>query len=118
VAALHDEERRRLSNKANEFSAIDTELDDPAALTSWMRRTGWVELFDGVNRSLLYQLCTSPTVDGFSLSLGHYGTQSLWSSVEDERYLAAISCAVDRFLNRCEDTCYNAQSPVSRRAGT
>jgi hypothetical protein len=99
VAALHNEERRRLSNRANEFSAIDTGLDDPAVLTSWMRRTGWVELFDGINRSLLYQLRTSPAVDGFGLSLGHYGTQSLWSRAEDERYLAAISCAVDRFLD-------------------
>jgi len=104
VAALHNEERRRLSNEANKFSAIDTGLDDPAVLTSWMRRTGWVELFDGANRSLLYQLRTSPAVDGFGLSLGHYGTQSLWSSIGDERYLVAISCAVDRFLDRCEDT--------------
>jgi hypothetical protein len=77
VAVLHDEERRRLSNKANEFSVIDIGLDDPAVLTSWMRRTGWVELFDGVNRSLLYQLRISSAVDGFSLSLGYYSTQSL-----------------------------------------
>jgi hypothetical protein len=112
VAALHDEERRRLSNKANEFSAIDTGLDDPAVLTSWMRRTGWVELFDGVNRSLLYQLRTSPAVDGFGLSLGHYGTQSLWSSVEDERYLATIGRAVDRFFDRCEDTARNTDHSI------
>lgn len=112
VAALHDKERRRLSNKANEFSAIDTGLDDPAVLTSWMRRTGWVELFDGANRSLLYQLRTSPAVDGFGLSLGYYGTQSLWSSVEDERYLVAISYAVDRFLDRCEDTARNTDHSI------
>ena len=77
-----------------------------------MRCIGWVEFFDGANRSLLYQLRTSPTVDGFSLALGHYGTQSLWSSVQDERYLAAISYAVDRFLDRCEDTVRNTDHSI------
>jgi hypothetical protein len=68
VAALHKEERHRLSNKANDFSVKDTGLDDPANLTGWMRRTGWVELFEGVDRGLLYRLRTSPAVDGFSLT--------------------------------------------------
>jgi len=84
-----------------------------------MRCIGWVEFFDGANRSLLYQLRTSPAVDGFGLSLGHYGTQSLWSSVEDERYLAAISYAVDRFLDRfldgCEDTARNTDHSIRCR---
>jgi hypothetical protein len=74
VAALHEEERRRLSDRANGFSATEIGLDDPANLTGWMRRTGWVELFDGADRGLLYRLRTSPTVDGFSLALDDNST--------------------------------------------
>jgi hypothetical protein len=112
VAALHEEERRRLSDRANGFSATEIGLDDPANLTGWMRRTGWVELFDGADRGLLYRLRTSPAVDGFSLALDDNGTQSLRSSVEDERYLATIGYAIDQFLDRCEDTVRNTDHSI------
>jgi hypothetical protein len=41
VAALHDEERRRLSNKANEFSAMDTGSSKPAS-QSWPVRHRYI----------------------------------------------------------------------------
>ncbi|KAK1950832.1 hypothetical protein LY78DRAFT_708415 [Colletotrichum sublineola] len=57
------------------------EAQPATATTSWMRRTGWAELFDGARRDILVAI-----------------------PPDDEARLQRIVSAVDGLMDRCEDT--------------
>nr|OQO30937.1 hypothetical protein B0A51_04164 [Rachicladosporium sp. CCFEE 5018] len=72
--------------------------------SNWMHRPLWMQTFRGANRSMLLLLSEGPVIGGDGLELGQHHGRPLWSSAEDERGLASAACAVDKFLDRCEDT--------------
>lgn len=77
VAALHEEEHRRLAQLGQGYSTADSGTDDLALTSNWMRRTGWLVTFASADRCLLSLLDQSPAGDGQSLELGWYGTRTL-----------------------------------------
>ena len=87
VAAMHEEETRRLAERFTNHKATDTGIDDLALTSNWIRRTGWASTFAGANRRLLQALSQSPARDGRRLQLGEYGARTLSSSADDERRL-------------------------------
>lgn len=107
VAELHKDQHRRITADAQSCSTTDLGIDDLALTSNWMRRTNWAATFAGANRLLLLLLTDKPAASGHRLPLGRYGTTEIYSSVDDERRLAAIGKAVDHFFNRCEDTARN-----------
>jgi hypothetical protein len=112
VERMLGEEMRHLDRQDRQRSATDTGIDDLAATSNWMRRTGWAETYKGVDRRLLLALRRSPAVEGYALRLGVYGAQELHSSSDDERKLKALDRAVDRFFDRCEDTALHTDHSV------
>jgi phosphohistidine phosphatase SixA len=51
------EEVRHLDRQDHQRNATDTGIEDLAATSNWMRRTGWAETYKGVDRRLLLALC-------------------------------------------------------------
>lgn len=112
VERMLGEEMRHIDRQDHQRNATDTGIDDLAATSNWMRRTGWAETYKGVDRRLLLALRRSPAVEGYALRLGVYGAQELHSSSDDERKLKALDRAVDRFFDRCEDTALHTDHSV------
>lgn len=112
VASLHEEERRRLAERDQDESTTNATTDELALTTNWMRRTGWAKTFANADRHLLSLLDQMPARDGHSLELGYYGERVVYSSVEDERRLAMVGQAADRFFDRCEDTARNTDHSI------
>jgi hypothetical protein len=75
---------------------------DPMLSSDWIRRTGWVQMFSGMDRRLLLKLAQPPVVQGMSIS--GTGEKEIVSSAADERLIQMVGLAVDRFFDRCEDT--------------
>ncbi|KAL9025823.1 MAG: hypothetical protein Q9196_005419 [Gyalolechia fulgens] len=107
VADLHEDQHRRIAADAQSRSTTVLGLDDLALTSNWIRRTNWAATFTGADRLLLLLLTDRPAASGHHLPLGRYGTTEIYSSVDDERRLAAIGKAVDHFFDRCEDTARN-----------
>lgn len=103
LQVIHAAEKERAAAE-RQIRATDPEIDDPAFISNWMRRTDWARILHGADRRFLSRLTESPVTDGDGLELGHLGDEVVWSRVDDESKLVAIGHAVDRFLDRCEDT--------------
>lgn len=112
VERMLGEEMRHLDRQDHQRNATDTGIEDLAATSNWMRRTGWAETYKGVDRRLLLALRRTPAVEGYALRLGVYGAQDLHSSSDDERKFKALDRAVDRFFDRCEDTALHTDHSV------
>lgn len=112
ITMLHDIERRRLKRPEEDGMTIEDEVDDPALVSNWMRRTGWLKTFAGADRRLLSLLDQMPAVNGRDLDLGCYGKSMQYSSAGNERQLAMIGQAVDRFFDRCEDTVLHTEHSI------
>ena len=104
LVSLHDAERQRISHETLRRPSTDKGIDDMALTSNWMRRTGWTELFAGVNRHLLLSLAEPPAPMGSSMHLGDSNGAAVYSSASDEGRLLMIGRAVDRFFDRCDDT--------------
>ncbi|KAK3898244.1 hypothetical protein C8A05DRAFT_47376 [Staphylotrichum tortipilum] len=83
-------------------------LPDLALYTNWMRRTGWLETFDGASRDVLVRLTLPPgSIErgGDSLRLSAPGSKTrIWSSRKDKDRLGWIASALHGLQARCEDT--------------
>lgn len=78
---------------------------DPMLSSNWMRRTCWAHMFSSTNLPLLLKMIQSPMMThGEQVVLGALGDKEIVSEVSIERKLHTISMAIDRFLDRCEDT--------------
>jgi hypothetical protein len=75
VNALHEQEQKRLMAQSGRVACNDTEIDDLASTSNWMRRTKWAEIYRGVDRRLLLKLRQTPARDGHKLNLGRYGLE-------------------------------------------
>lgn len=102
LSEIHVAETERIAQR-HRSSRDDTAMD-PLHLSNWMRRTGWTKMFSGINCRLLTQLAQPPVLHGERLLPRHGGHGSIAYSLEDERNLAKIGAAIDRFFDRCEDT--------------
>lgn len=112
LTALHEAERRRATEDAHGPKPTCATPDDLALESNWMRRTSWATTFAGADRGLLSILDQTPARDGHHLELGIYGSEVLQSSIEDERGLAIVAHATDRFFERCEDTARHTDHSV------
>lgn len=83
-----------------------------ALTSSWIRRTGWLETFAGVDRPLLSRLASAPAREGFPLLLADDVESPTQSSIEDESKLSNLGKAVDHFFDRCEDTARNTDHSI------
>ncbi|KAM5360802.1 hypothetical protein ACJA88_014695 [Fusarium oxysporum] len=77
--------------------------------TPWIERTGWDKTYHGRSRDVLAALAAVSFSRGAGPHLlGRQGTNGLhediFSTMEDERKIAAVLEALDAFLDRCEDT--------------
>lgn len=104
VERMLGEEVRHLDRQDCQRDATDTGIDDLAATSNWMHRTGWAETYKGVDLRLLLALRQSPAVNGHPLPLGIYDSLEIHSSSEDELKLLVVSQGIDRFFDRCENT--------------
>ncbi|KAJ8610561.1 hypothetical protein MRB53_038466 [Persea americana] len=109
VASLRRDEEQRWSSlqsrRQNDDAAGEDPVDDSARITNWMRRTGWLTTFERADRDLLMMLRQPPSAEGHPFCLRHSAdSELLTSSVDDERRLRSIGGAIDRFLDRVEDT--------------
>jgi hypothetical protein len=112
LEALHQGERDRIHAGVGVDATTNIGVDDLALISNWMHRTAWAQTFRGADRSVLLLLSEGHTLGGRGLELGHYNGKALWSSVEDERVLAAAECAVDWLLDCCEDTARHTDHSV------
>jgi hypothetical protein len=103
LEAIHQGERDRINARVRVYATTDTGVDDLALTSNWMHRTAWAQTFRGADRSVLLLLSEGHASGGRGLELGHHNGETLWSSAEDERVLAAAELAVDSFLDCCED---------------
>ncbi|KAK2684635.1 hypothetical protein QWA68_016794 [Fusarium oxysporum] len=77
--------------------------------TPWIERTGWDKTYHGKSRDVLAALAASSFSRGAGPHLlGRQGTDGLhediFSTMEDERKIAAVLEALDVLLDRCEET--------------
>jgi len=102
LSQIRKEEVERLARRQQSMDAGDRE--DPLLSSNWMRRTGWNKLFSGTDRSVLVALSRPPMAGSDGFSVGGQHADEMMFSTADERRLAVVSIAIDRFLDRCEDT--------------
>jgi hypothetical protein len=84
---------------------METNGGEEALLSSsWMRRTGWTEMFLGANRSFSVMLETSPKISGDTLYVGDAKGTRIAFPDTDERRPVTMGHAIDRLFDRCEVT--------------
>lgn len=112
LTALHERELQRARNEEARQQGKDSLASDLALTSNWIRRTGWLETFARVDRSLLSRLASAPTREGFPLLLAHDVGSPTQSSIEDELKLSNLGKAVDHFFDQCEDTARNTDHSI------
>ena len=112
VAAVHQEEEHRLTHLADYRSTTDTGIDDPALCSNWLRRTGWLKTYHGVDRRFALRHREPPARDGQALHLGSFEGRELFSHADDERCLGPVCRALGSFMGRCEDTAQHTEHSI------
>lgn len=112
VEEICREEEDRLNEDFHNRSTTDVGSDNPALCSNWMRRTGWLVTYRGVDRLMALQLRAPAVTNGRTLYLGSSGSREFHSPVEDERCLALIHEAVNHFTDRCEDTVRHTEHSI------
>jgi hypothetical protein len=112
LTALHERELQRVSNEEAQLPRGGSSASDFALTSNWIRRTGWLETFSGVDRRLLSRLGSAPAREGFPLLLADDVTGRTLSSIEDESKLSNLGKAADHFFDRCEDTARNTDHSI------
>ncbi|EAQ90199.1 hypothetical protein CHGG_06818 [Chaetomium globosum CBS 148.51] len=104
--ALHQAEREHLAGRSATARQTDgTSPPDLALQTNWMRRTGWLETFQGARRDVLVRLALPPCQEGDGLRLSAPGDETtIRSTREDEDRLGRVASALRGLQSRCEDT--------------
>jgi hypothetical protein len=112
LAALHERELQRARNEEARQQGKDLLASGLALTSNWIRRTGWLETFAGVDRSLLSRLASAPAREGFPLLLADDVGSPTQSSMEDELKLSNLGKGVDHFFDQCEDTARNTDHSI------
>ncbi|GAB7336112.1 hypothetical protein MBLNU13_g08907t1 [Cladosporium sp. NU13] len=112
LTALHERELQRARNEETRLPGENSSASDLALTSNWMRRTGWLETFAGVDQQLLSRLGSAPARDGFPLLLADDFGGPTQSSIEDESKLSNLGKAADHFFDRCEDTARNTDHSI------
>ncbi|KAM0714509.1 hypothetical protein Q7P37_009803 [Cladosporium fusiforme] len=112
LTALHERELQRARNEETRLPGEDSSASDLALTSNWIRRTGWLETFAGVDRQLLSRLGSAPAREGFPLLLADDVGGLTQSSIEDESKLSNLGKAADHFFDRCEDTARNTDHSI------
>ncbi|KAH7190073.1 hypothetical protein DER44DRAFT_851671 [Fusarium oxysporum] len=83
-------------------------------LKPWLERTGWEQTFQGVDRELLRNLTTVPSLatsrqclvlkSNRNLPAYPHSEEQMTSSADNESRIAALMFAVDAVMDRCEQT--------------
>jgi hypothetical protein len=107
VSEMHLAERERALREEWDVDILE-DHDDPLLPSNWMRRTGWVRIFSGLDRTLLVRLTQPPSTGHLGRYLGIRDGQKKHTDIIDECRLVAIGAAIDRFLGNCEDTVRNS----------
>lgn len=107
LTALHQRELQRARNEETRLPGEDSSASDLALTSNWIRRTGWLGTFAGVDRQLLSRLGSAPAREGFPLLLVGDAGGLTQSSIEDESKLSNLGKAADHFFDRCENTARN-----------
>ncbi|KAK5202629.1 hypothetical protein LTR41_011624 [Exophiala xenobiotica] len=104
IQQLHQDEQSRLHQQPPPNSAITFEPVESDNLSTWLRRTRWVETYADTHRELLIGLYQTPRGSRQDRFLARVDGDDLYSSPHDERRLREISHACDRLFRRCEET--------------
>lgn len=115
VEEMCRDEEDRLNEGLHRHSTTDIGSDNPALCSNWMRRTGWLVTYRGVDRLMALQLRSPAVTDGRALCLGSSGDREFHSPAADERCLALIQQALNHFVDRCEDTVRHTDHSVRCR---
>ncbi|OBT42125.1 hypothetical protein VE00_08325 [Pseudogymnoascus sp. WSF 3629] len=107
LEAMHEREREHIAayNRAAKQERGSKELE----LTGlWMERTQWAQIYDGARRDLLVrisQMERQPAwARGGGFSIGEHQGVQIISRKADEKKIRQLMMALDRALDRCEDT--------------
>jgi hypothetical protein len=112
LTALHERELLRFRNEERRQQGEGSLVSNLALTSNWIRRTGWLETFSGVDRRLLSRLGSAPARGGFPLLFADDVTSRTLSSIEDESKLSDLGKAADHFFDRCEDTARNTNHSI------
>jgi len=112
LTALHERELQRARNEEARLPGEDSSASDLALTSNWIRRTGWLETFAGVDRQLLSRLGSAPAREGLPLLLADDVRGRTLSSIEDESKLSNLGKAAAHFFDRCEDTARNTDHSI------
>jgi hypothetical protein len=104
----------------------DTGSQNLLASRPRMERTSWATTYDGISHDILLNLSTMPYNNSADHFLGHGSGDNgpdFFSPQRDERKLYSLVIAVNRMLDRCEETMQRAvpfsagsEAPSPRRA--
>lgn len=114
LESIHERERALVA--ATEREAMKETGSKEFDLTSlWMERTQWAHVYDGVRRDLLLRISQveRPTCSkSGDFYIGeHHGAQ-LVSHAADELKIRRLMAALDRALDRCEETMRRTGHPI------
>lgn len=102
-------------NSGREAASAITSTPPPSLVSSWLRRTGRIQLFDGANRRLLFALTRLPSTTGRAFQIIDSAGQSIYDSpIADEQKLSRIVMAVDWLMDRCHDTLHHTDVSIRR----
>jgi hypothetical protein len=113
LKAIHQRERAHIAH--NERQAMqDTGSKDLALTTPWMERTKWAYVYEGARRDLLVRLSeVGPAwVHGRDFLIGEYKGVNLVSGRCHEQKIWQLIVALDRALDRCEETMRHTGHPL------
>jgi hypothetical protein len=105
LRAVHEREHARLA--CQEPPELDLGALTLAASRPWIERTRWAVTYSGIRRDLLRRLAAVLSPGGADVFLGpgpSPGDPDLWSPRQDEQKLYRLMGAVQRVLDRCDET--------------
>ncbi|KFZ18624.1 hypothetical protein V501_01110 [Pseudogymnoascus sp. VKM F-4519 (FW-2642)] len=115
LEAMHEREREHIA-AYNRAAKQETGSKDLELTGLWMERTQWAQIYDGARRDLLVRISQverQPAwVRGGDFSIGEHQGVQIISREADEKKIRQLMIALDRALDRCEDTMRRTGHPI------
>ncbi|KFZ15397.1 hypothetical protein V501_02725 [Pseudogymnoascus sp. VKM F-4519 (FW-2642)] len=111
--AIHQREQAHIA-ACDQGATEETGVKDLEVTSPWMKRTDWARVYDGTRRDLLVRISEVRKSWSYNqdFPIGQHEGTNLVSKKSDELKIWLLMEALDRALDRCEETMRRTGHPI------